>query len=130
MEFLTQVFQKTLDRKGFDCGNGALNKYIREQAGQDMDRKLSIVYAMTEGALIKGYYSLSNYSQPTEFFPPEIQKRFPPTHTHIPTTLLGRLAIDNQFQGQGLGSQLLMDAMKRALLASKVIASTDRSSAG
>ena len=40
----------------------------------------------------------------------------------LPAVLLGRLAVDTQFQGQGLGKLLLVDALKRALAASQSIA--------
>ena len=37
----------------------------------------------------------------------------------VPATLLGRLAIDRRFQGQGAGEYLLMDALHRSLQASR-----------
>ena len=42
-----------------------------------------------------------------------VQKKLPKSYNVIPTTLLGRLAIDKIYQGQGLGKILLIDALKR-----------------
>ncbi len=44
----------------------------------------------------------------------DIQKKMPSSYTVLPTTLLGRLAVDQRFQGKGLGEQLLLDALKRS----------------
>ena len=39
----------------------------------------------------------------------------------VPVILLGQLAVDTDYQGRGLGSDLLVDAAKRALIAADVI---------
>lgn len=39
----------------------------------------------------------------------------------IPVILLGQLAVDRSYQGRGLGTDLLIDAGKRALAAAEVI---------
>lgn len=39
----------------------------------------------------------------------------------VPVLLLGRLAVDEQFAGRGLGSSLLADAVSRALAAAESI---------
>ena len=76
-----------------------------------------------ETNLIKGYYTLSNNSIPSKFVPNQIQKKLPRSYESIPTTLLGRLAIDNRFQGQGIGKLILIDALKRSYEISKTIGS-------
>ena len=40
----------------------------------------------------------------------------PGSYTALPVTLLGRLAVDTRFKGQGLGSILLLDALKRSFV--------------
>jgi GNAT superfamily N-acetyltransferase len=44
----------------------------------------------------------------------EIVKKLPLSYKDLPATLLGRLAVDNRYQGQGLGELLLIDALKRS----------------
>ena len=47
-------------------------------------------------------------------FPENIQKRLPKSYASVPATLLGRLAIDNKYQGKGVGKILFIDALKRS----------------
>ena len=102
-----------------------LDVYIHNQANQDVKRKLSACFVINEKEtnLIKGYYTLSNNSIPSKFVPNQIQKKLPRSYESIPTTLLGRLAIDNRFQGQGIGKLILIDALKRSYEISKTIGS-------
>ena len=61
MEF-SALNPKLHNRKGFDCGVKALNRYLQQVAGQDQKRNLSKVYVLAEGESIVGYYSLSAHS--------------------------------------------------------------------
>lgn len=72
------------------------------------------MFAEKEIDSIKGYYTLSHHSIPLRDFPKDIQKKLPKSHTSIPTTLLGRLAIDIKYQGKGIGKVLLIDTLKRS----------------
>lgn len=112
-------------KSDFSCGKELLDTYLHKQANQDVKRKLSacFVIAEIETNSIKGYYTLSNNSIPLEVVPNEIRKKLPRSYKAIPTTLLGRLAIDNKFQGQGIGKLILVDALKRSYELSHTIAS-------
>lgn len=122
---MIELLAKKHNRHEFDCGNGLLNNYLKNQAGQDIKRKLSVCYVMSEKATnnIQGYYTLSNNSIPLNKFPDQIRKKLPKSYDSIPTTLLGRLAIDRHCQGKGLGKILLIDALKRSYETSKEIGS-------
>jgi len=122
---MIELLEKKHNRKDFDCGKELLNNYLRNQAGQDVKRKLSacFVFAEKETNKIKGYYTLSNNSITLKSFPEQIQKKFLSSYVSIPTTLLGRLAIDTKFQGKGIGKLLLIDALKRSYIISKTIGS-------
>jgi GNAT superfamily N-acetyltransferase len=54
--------------------------------------------------------------------PTEVARKLP-RYPVVPATLLGRLAVGSAFRGQGLGATLLMDALYRALLHSREMAS-------
>ena len=56
-------------------------------------------------------------------FEQEIQKKLPKGYLSIPTTLLGRLAIDKNYQGKGIGKIVLIDALKRCYEISQKIGS-------
>lgn len=120
-----EILDKKHKREEFDCGNDQLNNYLKHQAGQDMKRKLSACFVLNESSSnqILGYYTLSNNSISLNSFTEEIQKKLPKSYKSIPTTLLGRLAIDKKQHGRGLGKILLVDALKRSHELSKEIGS-------
>jgi hypothetical protein len=45
--------------------------------------------------------------------PDYFKKNLPNSYSDLPIILLGRLAIDKEFQGKGFGAMLLIDAQKR-----------------
>lgn len=113
---MIELLDKRHNRNDFDCGNELLNNYLKNQAGQDQKRKLSVCFVLPEPETnhVQGYYTLSNNSIPLSHFPERIQKKLPKSYLSIPTTLLGRLAIDKKQQGKGIGKILLIDALKRS----------------
>ena len=122
---MVELLHRGHNKDGFDCSKELLNNYLRNQAGQDVKRKLSACYVLANGETksVIGYYTLSNYGIPISSFSTQIRKRLPGTYTTIPTTLLGRLAIDKSRQGEGLGKILLIDALKRSWENSQIVAS-------
>lgn len=112
-------------KSDFSCGKEMLDNYLHKQANQDIKRKLSVCFVIkeVETDIIKGYYTLSNNNIPLELVPNEIRKKLPRSYEAIPSTLLGRLAIDNKFQGQGIGKLIMVDALKRSYELSKTIGS-------
>ena len=113
---MIELLNKKHNRKDFDCGKELLNDYLKTQAGQDVKRKLSVCFVLTdsETKVIQGYYTLSNSSIPLSSFSEQIKKKLPKSYKSIPTTLLGRLATDKKYQGNGIGKILLIDALKRS----------------
>lgn len=114
MSIKIDLLNSSLNKKDFKCGKEMLDNYLHTQASQDVRRKLCVVFAMFEGTIIKGYYTLSNASIPLELIPEGIKKMMPRSYQALPVTLLGRLANDEKFKGQGLGGILLLDALKRS----------------
>lgn len=125
MNELTENLNSSYKKKEFSCGKDMLDNYLHKQANQDIKRKLSACFVLNdkETDLLKGYYTLTNNSISQELIPKEFQKKLPNSYKSIPTTLLGRLAIDNRFQKQGVGKLLLVDALKRSYEISKSIGS-------
>ena len=104
------------DRAAFCCGIEALDIYFQRQAGQDTRKYVAAPFVLVDksSGRIAGYYTLSSMSISAGDLPLEIIKKLkPPKYQVLPATLLGRLAIDKDYQGKGLGELLLMDALRR-----------------
>jgi len=111
------------DRAGFSCGVEALDNYLKKQARQDVKKRVAAVFVLTpDGKTVGGYYSLSQFSVDLGMLPQDIAKRLP-RYPIVPATLIGRLAVNTAFRGQGLGELLLLDALHRSLTLSQQIAS-------
>ena len=108
-------------RGSFSCGEGALDAYLKTRARREMDKRIAVVYVLLDEAegRIAGYYTLSSLSVEL----PEGARKGLPRYPEYPATLLGRLAVDERYQGQGLGKRLLLDALGRALAGSRAVAS-------
>lgn len=114
MSIKIEPLHSSLNKKDFNCGNEMLNNYFYSQASQDVKRKLCVVFVMFEDTTVKGYYTLSNASILANTMSEAIKKKMPKSYEALPVTLLGRLAIDIKFKGQGLGAIMLLDALKRS----------------
>lgn len=109
---------KKHDRASFDCGEPALNEFLRRHARQNHQHgaaKTFVAVAKSDGKTILGFYSLCPasfaYSQS-----PEIIRKGLARHD-VPAFRLARLAVSRPLHGHGLGGQLLLAAGKRCLLA-------------
>jgi predicted GNAT family N-acyltransferase len=118
MSFETHLLNKKYQRDSFMCEQPSLTTYLKEQASQDIKKKMALCFVAIDAKYqIIGYYTLSNASISKAVVPEEIQKKL--GYKDIPVTLLGRLARDQNHKGQGLGELLLMDALHRSVDASR-----------
>ncbi len=108
------------DRSLFDCGRESLNNWFRRHALNNHLSGASRVSVLCEGQTIIGYVSLSSGQIERSYLPKSRQRNQPDP---LPVTLLGQLAIDKKFQGQGHASSLMLFALTTALKASEVIGS-------
>jgi predicted GNAT family N-acyltransferase len=116
MELKVQALNKSHEKRNFECGYGLLDNYIKTQAKQDVSRDLSACFVLgDENNNVIGYYTLSANSIERGEFPDEMSRKLPPSYQDLPTILLGRLAIDNKYKGNGYGEYLLFDALKRCV---------------
>jgi len=125
MKQLTEILNPKHRKKEFSCGKNILDKYLHQQANQDIKRKLSVCFVLidSETNFIEGYYTLSNNSISQDIIPSKLRRKLSKSYASIPVTLLGRLAIDKNFQRKGIGKILLIDALKRCYEISKSIGS-------
>ena len=115
MAFRREILRAEHDRKAFSCGVEPLDRYFREQATQDIRRRVSACYvAIDEATLaIAGYYTLAAGGVPLVEMPAQLAKRLP-RYASVPVVRMGRLAVDQHYRGKKLGAALLWDAVLRA----------------
>jgi ribosomal protein S18 acetylase RimI-like enzyme len=104
------------DRAAFACGSDRLDKYLREQASQDVRRRTSACYVAIDEATnaIAGYYTLATGSVPFTDISEAMAKRLP-RYPLVPVARVGRLAVSVAFQKRQVGAALLWDAGLRAM---------------
>ena len=112
--WIIQRLGKTHDRAPFDCGQPLLNGWLKSQAGQFDRRDLSRTFVATRPGetVVLGYYAIATHSVVYDDLPDAAAKGLP--RLDVPVLLLGRLAVDRSVQGQGLGTNLLVDVFRRA----------------
>jgi len=107
---------KDHDRTTFSSGSDPLDHYFQQQATQEIRRRVTACFvALTSDQIIAGYYTIAATSVPLIGLPPGTAKKLP-RYPLVPAVRMGRLAVDQQFKGQGLGSALLADALNRSFV--------------
>ena len=103
--------------KSFDCGDEALNNYLRLHAWTNQQKiSIGVTYvALDESAprLVLGYFTLATSSVPRDKLPRKYVRGLPAYD--LPLILLARLAVDKRFVNRGLGHALISEAFKITL---------------
>ena len=118
MNLRIEQLQRAHAVEGFDCGREVLNRFLIRHALQNEQAGASRTYVALADAAIAGYYTLV-VGQVEHAAAPERLKKGLARHP-VPIMLLARLAIATPWQGKGLGSGLLKDAMLRTLQAAGI----------
>jgi GNAT superfamily N-acetyltransferase len=106
------------DLDTFDCGREALNRFLMRYALQNQQAGASQTYIALSDEKVAGYYTLVVGQVEDNDAPERLTKGL--AHYPVPIMLLARLAIATAWQGKGLGSGLLKDAMLRTLQAADI----------
>ena len=102
----------------FSCGVASLDIWLKNRARRNEGARASRTYVLcNDDNEVIGYYALATGSISPEQAPRKVKRNMP---SPIPVVVLGRLAIDQQYQGQGLGDALLRDAILRILHAAEI----------
>ena len=110
--------QASDDHASFDCGEPSLNEYLHKRAYNNDRRGASRCYVTLRDGRVVGYYALAMTSIQHASAPGRVRRNMPDP---IPAILLSRLATDLNERGHGLGSNLLRDAITKAVEASRII---------
>ena len=107
----------THDFSKFRCGEPALDLWIKERALQNEESGASRTYVVRSGQEVAGYYALSTGAIAHGKAAGRIRRNMPDP---VRVMIIGRLAIDSRFQGLGIGSALLRDAVLRTVQAAEI----------
>lgn len=110
-----ELLSQQHDRDGFDCGVEPLNIFLKQTARQHGERGISRTFVLVEedsapSKPVLGYFSLNLCQLQSEQLPPAEAKRFPRVVSGV---RLGRLAVDLRQQRRGIGTMLLVAALRR-----------------
>jgi predicted GNAT family N-acyltransferase len=108
------------DVSKFDCGEQSLNNWLHLRAikNQTTGASRTFVSIDSENDSIAGYYCLSASSLRQEDAPSKVTRNMPDP---VPVILIGRLAVDQAFKGNGLGASLLKDALLKGIEVSQIV---------
>ena len=112
-------------REEFDCGVVALNDFLKNRARKEMAAGASACFVIVpeeDSGCIAGFYTLSAAVIVRTELPDSVTKKLP-RYLEMPATLLGRLARDVRFKGQGIGDRLMASVLHRSVAASNEVAS-------
>ena len=117
--FRIEKLARVHDLDSFDCGQEALNRFLKRFAFTSQHANASQTYVGLAADQIIGYHSLvvAEISHCVE--PERVRKGL--AHHPIPLMLLARLAVARQWRGKGVGAGLLKDAMLRTLQAAEIV---------
>jgi len=116
-----QLDKKRHNRNNFDCGVEVLNNYLKLMANQHSTKDNSRTYVLEDkknNSQIIGFYTLTMVSIDLSLLPKNLQKRHQNNHS---AGLIARLAVDKRYAKKGFGAWLLVDALKKLLMASDTV---------
>ena len=106
------------DVSQFDSGVSGLDAWLRNKARLNEAKGGARTYVVCDGDRVVGFYSLAASAVERRRLSSRVGRSMPEP---VPVILLGQLAVDARHRGRGLGSDLLVDAVRRSLAAADVI---------
>lgn len=110
-----EPFCRLHDRKGFDCGEPALDDYLYKTARQHIEKGISRTFVLVDTdkpMKILGFFTLASCEVVTSRLPEKYAGKYP---ARAPAAKLARLAVSIDKQRRGLGATMMVEAMKRTL---------------
>lgn len=105
------------DLSQFQCGEPALDDWVRKRGLQNEESGASRTYVVCTGGRVVAYYALAVGAVAHVDAPGRVRRNMPDP---VPVMVIGRLAIDQSMQGQGIGPAVLRDAILRTLQAAEI----------
>jgi GNAT superfamily N-acetyltransferase len=114
---LPEKLREDHDLSLFQCGEPALDDWLRRRSLQNEQSGASRTYVVFTGPRVVAYYALAVGAVAHASAPGRVRRNMPDP---VPVMIIGRLAVDQEFHGHGLGQGLLRDAVLRTLQAADI----------
>lgn len=115
-----ELLDETHRLDAFDCGKPALNAWLTGFTRSNQTRGFTRVLVVHDEKAVVGYYGLAPSIIQPNSAPRAIRTGRPPDP--IPCLLIGQLAVDQRYAGQGIGSGLVKDALRRCVAGAEIVA--------
>ena len=106
------------DLSQFQSGEPALDDWLRKHALQNEGSGASRTYVVCIGKRVVAYYALATGAIAHLAAPGRVRRNMPDP---VPVMVIGRLAVDQTMQGEGIGPALLRDAILRTVQAAEFV---------
>ena len=113
---IVELLNKRHNRNSFDCGNEALNKFLKQIARQHIQKGISRTFVLIDTEqpeIIISFFTLTLCEVRVEKLPSNFAKKYP---SKVPGVKLARLAVNELYQRQGIGEIMMIEAIQRALI--------------
>ncbi|MGO6747604.1 GNAT family N-acetyltransferase [Rhizobium ruizarguesonis] len=107
------------DVSKFSCGKPTLDRWLKTRALSNQQKGFTAVLVVHEAGRVVGYYGLAPTAIVPAIPPRPIRTGQPPDP--VPCLLLGQLATDEAWAGQGIGTGLAKHALQRCVQAAALI---------
>ena len=102
----------------FNSGIPALDDWLKRRARANQVSGAARSYVVCADEIVVGYYALASGAVNAEAAPGRFRRNMPEP---IPVAVLGRLAVDRAYHGQGVGRALFRDSALRVMQAAEAI---------
>ena len=108
-----ETLNEAHDLSQFSCGKASLDTWLRTRALSNQKKGFTAVMVVHDAGRVVGYYGLA----PTAVVPASLPRsiRTGQSPDPLPCLLLGQLATDQEWRGQGIGTGLLKHALQRCV---------------
>ncbi len=107
------------DVSEFSCGKPTLDRWLKTRALSNQQKGFTAVLVVHEAGRVVGYYGLAPTAIVPAVLPRSIRTGQPPDP--VPCLLLGQLATDIAWAGQGIGTGLVKHALQRCVQAATLV---------